>query len=136
MTYSILCLLMWKTFAKNSEIISYKVSGGSKGAPPGRPPTAQNLVNFMQFFGKFWQNRRLAPPSGGLAPPPMGKPGSAPEGRSNSAIHKAAGLMVPSCSIILPGTIPETPISREWSWQLERPLTVVPTVKNAWPVAL
>ena len=32
-----------------------------------------------------------------------------------SAIHKAGGLTVPGRSMILPGTIPETPISREWS---------------------
>ena len=37
--------------------------------------------------------------------------------------------------MILPGTIPETPISREWSRQLERPLGVVPTGKNAWLAA-
>ena len=30
----------------------------------------------------------------------------------NSAIHKAADLRVPGHSMILPGTIPETPISR------------------------
>ena len=34
-------------------------------------------------------------------------------------IHKAAGLTVPGHSMILPGTIPETPISREWSRRLE-----------------
>ena len=33
----------------------------------------------------------------------------------NSAIHKAAGLTVPGHSMILPGTIPETPISHECS---------------------
>ena len=33
-----------------------------------------------------------------------------------SAIHKAGGLTVPGRSMILPGTIPETPISHEWSW--------------------
>ena len=49
-----------------------------------------------------------------------------------SAIHKAAGLTVPGHSMILPGTIPETPISREWSRQLEWPLGVVPTGKNAY----
>ena len=38
----------------------------------------------------------------------------------NSPIHKAAGLTVPGHSMILPGTIPETPISREWSQRLER----------------
>ena len=44
----------------------------------------------------------------------------------NSAIHKAAGLTVPGHSMILPGTIPETHISCEWSWWLEQPLGVVP----------
>ena len=39
----------------------------------------------------------------------------------NSAIHKAASLIVPGRSLILPGTIPETPISPEWSRWLERP---------------
>ena len=35
----------------------------------GAPPlTAQIFHNFMQFFGNFWQNRRLAPSPGGLAP--------------------------------------------------------------------
>ena len=33
---------------------------------------------------------------------------------TNSAIHEAAGLMVPGCSMALPGTISETAISREW----------------------
>ena len=45
----------------------------------------------------------------------------------NSAIHKTAGLTVPGCSMILPGTIPEIPISHECSRWLERPLGVVPT---------
>ena len=45
----------------------------------------------------------------------------------NSAIHKTTGLTVPGRSVILPGTIPETSISREWSRRLERPLGVVPT---------
>ena len=31
-----------------------------------------------------------------------------------SAIHKTASLMSPGRSMILPGTIPETPISHEW----------------------
>ena len=39
----------------------------------------------------------------------------------SSTIHKAAGLTVPGHSMILPGTIPEIPISHEWSRQLERP---------------
>ena len=43
-------------------------SGGSKGDAPGACPLppikAQNVLNFMQFFWKFWQNRMLAPPGG------------------------------------------------------------------------
>ena len=35
--------------------------------------------NFMQFFGKIWQNRMLAPLPAVLAPPPQGNPGSATE---------------------------------------------------------
>ena len=35
--------------------------------------------------------------------------------------------MVAGHSMILPGTIPETPISREWSQRLEQSLGVVPT---------
>ena len=46
---------------------------------------------------------------------------------NNSAIHKPAGLTVPSRSMILPGTIPETPINREWSRRQERVSEVVPT---------
>ena len=53
-------------------------SGGFRGAHPARaPPTAQNFLNFMQFFTKFGKNHMLAPPLGGLAPPPTGNPGSA-----------------------------------------------------------
>ena len=45
--------------------------GRPRHAPPGmRPPTDQNIHNFMQFFGKTWQICMLAPPTGGLAPPP------------------------------------------------------------------
>ena len=49
--------------------------GGCRGCT--RPPTAQNFLNFMQFFGKFgnflcWHPRWLVPP-------PMGNPGSAPQ---------------------------------------------------------
>ena len=60
-------------------LIRNHVSGGSKGegvrdAPP--PPGGPNSFNFMQFFGKIWQNRMLVPP-GELAPPPRGNPGSA-----------------------------------------------------------
>ena len=40
----------------------------------GRPP---NFLNFIQFFGKFWQNPRLAPLPGGLAHPPTRNLGSA-----------------------------------------------------------
>ena len=36
--------------------------------PPPLPPTDQNFLNFMLFFGKFGTNYMLA--AGGLAPPP------------------------------------------------------------------
>ena len=38
---------------------------GDLGAPP---PTAQNFLNFMQFFRKIWQNHMLAPPLEGWRP--------------------------------------------------------------------
>ena len=56
----------------------YFTVAGLRGALPARAPPAQNVCNFMQFFGKCWQYRRFAPLSGGLAPPPTGNPGSAP----------------------------------------------------------
>ena len=33
-------------------------------------PRGPNSFNIMQFLGKFWQNRILAPLPPGLAPPP------------------------------------------------------------------
>ena len=44
-----------------------------------------------------------------------------------SATHKTVGLTVPGHSMILPGTIPETTISREWSRRQEG---VVPTGRS------
>ena len=43
----------------------------------GRAPSGSSSFIFMQFLGKFWPNNRLAPPPWGLAPPPLGNPGSA-----------------------------------------------------------
>ena len=43
----------------------------------GGGPTAQIFLNFMQFFAKFGKSICWRPP-GGLAPPPMGNPGSVP----------------------------------------------------------
>ena len=34
----------------------------------------------------------------------------------NSAIHKAASLTIPDCSMTLPQTIPENLLSHEWGW--------------------
>ena len=50
-------------------------SGGSKR---GAPPTVQNFLNFMQFFGKFAKIIGLRPLPGGSASPPTENPGSAP----------------------------------------------------------
>ena len=48
------------------------------GAPGASPRTAHNVCNFMQFFGKFGQIRRLAPPPERSVSPHMGNPGSTP----------------------------------------------------------
>ena len=42
------------------------------------PPTVQNFLDFMQFFGNFDKIVCWRPPRG-LAPPPTGNPGSAPD---------------------------------------------------------
>ena len=58
------------------------------------PPMAQNCLNFMQFFRKFWQNRMLVPPEG-LMLPPTGNPGSAPEAeRSHHLLSLGAACML------------------------------------------
>ena len=49
----------------------------------GRPPTDQNFLNFMQFFGKIWQICMLVPPPEGVAPPPTRNPGYTPGGGTN-----------------------------------------------------
>ena len=48
------------------------------GAPGARPPYGPKFSRFHAVFRKIWQNRMLAPPPRGLAPPPTGNPGSAP----------------------------------------------------------
>ena len=57
---------------------SYLSSGGSKGGCEGcvPPPSGPKFLHFHAVFGKNWPNNRLAPPPG-LAPPPLGNPGSA-----------------------------------------------------------
>ena len=56
----------------------YTYSGGFRGAPPVRaPPTAQNFLDFMQFFGKFDKIVCWRPPEGrrpllqGILDPPL-----------------------------------------------------------------
>ena len=45
--------------------------------PVCAPPTTQNFLDFMQFFGNFDKIVCWRPPRGS-APPPTGNPGSAP----------------------------------------------------------
>ena len=52
------------------------VSGGSKGEREGRAPPGPKFLHFHAVFGKNWPNNRLASPPLGLAPPPLGNPGS------------------------------------------------------------
>ena len=54
------------------EILQYR---GSCPLPP--PLDSPNYFNFMQFWGKIWQNRMLLPPPRRVAPPPQGNPGTA-----------------------------------------------------------
>ena len=53
----------------NYQLISTNISVADLRG--GAPPTAQHFLIFMQFFGIFLQNRRLAPP-------PTVNPGSTP----------------------------------------------------------
>ena len=53
------------------------VSDGFKGGGP-------KFSQFHAVFRKFWQNHRLAPLPGGLAPPPTENPGSVPDSVWNS----------------------------------------------------
>ena len=48
------------------------------GVPSARPPYGPKFSQFHAVFHKIWQNHMLAPPRG-LAPPPTGNPGSAPD---------------------------------------------------------
>ena len=53
------------------------LSGGSKGGAPGAPPTAQNFLDFMQFWEILTKSYVGALPRES-APPATGNPGSAP----------------------------------------------------------
>ena len=52
-------------------------SGGSKGDSTALPPSPTNQ-NCLNFLGGKLGSHMLVPPFGGLAPPPMGYPGSTP----------------------------------------------------------
>ena len=65
------------------------VSGGSKGgARDARPPGGPNSFNFMQFLEKLAKSYVGAPPQG-LAPQPLGNPGSA----TDCGLRKTASVM-------------------------------------------
>ena len=66
-----------RTFIFILNYLYWRIQGG---APPARPLPLHG-PKFSQYFAvfrKIWQNRMLAPPRG-LAPPPTGNPGSAPD---------------------------------------------------------
>ena len=57
------------------------ISGGFRGAHPP-PPHGPKFSRFHAVFWKIWQNCMLAPPPPrGLAHPPTGNPGSAPDNK-------------------------------------------------------
>ena len=71
--------LEWRTKSRRSTIDSTKheqpvadLRGGARDAPP-----SPKFLHFHAVFGKNWPNSRWAPPPLGLAPPPLGNPGSA-----------------------------------------------------------
>ena len=74
----------------------WRIQGGAP-APP--PLTDKIFLNFMHFFGKILQICMLAHP-GGLAPPSIGYPGSAPV-PANEVWGKVMFLLV--CDILLTG---------------------------------
>ena len=51
-----------------------------------RPPRGPEFFQFHAVFGKFWQNRMLAPP-GELASPPRGNPGFSTVIGMNKMLH-------------------------------------------------
>ena len=71
-------LFIYSRFSQPHKIDNIAMAdlGGHEGpVPPPRP----NSFNFMQFWGKFGKIICWRPPTGELAPPPQGNPGSAIE---------------------------------------------------------
>ena len=68
------CIIMLVSFCGVANL-----KGAQGCVPPSKytPPTAQNVLNFMQFFAKFGKIICWRPPRR-VAPPPTGNPGSAP----------------------------------------------------------
>ena len=59
------------------QTLTFAVADLWGGTGDARPAWESKFFQFHAVFGKFWQNRMLAPPPGELAPPPRGNPGSA-----------------------------------------------------------
>ena len=80
---------------------------GLGGAPGMRSPRmAQNVLNFMQFYWKIWQNCMLAPP-----PPPQGcqptrNPGSPP--RQRARVQHIDNIYQQECIPV--GCVPSTAV--------------------------
>ena len=87
------------------------ISGGFRGGLTRRAPpsTVQNCLNFMQFFTKFGKIICWRPP-GGLAPPPTGNPGSAPDDlvkmEKHNKLDTFTSLYSYSPSCMHPGRVP------------------------------
>ena len=58
------------------EMFEWGVGGGGTTCPPSGP----KFLHFHAVFGKNWPNNRSVRPPLGLAPPPLGNPGSATGG--------------------------------------------------------
>ena len=70
------------------------INGGSKGWREGCAPplVGSKFFQFHAVFGEIWQNRMLAAPPGGLAPPSRGNPGSATASDLNKCSVKGYNL--------------------------------------------
>ena len=67
-----------KIYSTLTQLTSITV-GNLMEVPGALPPRSKMTSVSCSLLLKIVQNRRLAPPPGGLAAPPMGNPGSAPE---------------------------------------------------------
>ena len=63
-----------------SVVCTLKGSGRFRGGAPGMPPLWPKIFSISCSFSQNLAKSYVGAPPGGLVPPPMGNPGSTPEG--------------------------------------------------------